>query len=525
MTDHVKANSRTRNSLVNLVTGIGGQMCSTILKFVVRSIFIYTLGKSYLGINGLFSNILTMLSLTELGFDTAINFKLYKPLADGDEKRVRLLMKFYRQAYRVIGTVILILGLCLIPALPHLIKDYDSMAVLGINAVLIFLLHIARSVCSYWFFAYRAAILKANQKRYIIDVVEFFVNLATSGIKIIVLVVFKNFVLYTASVIVSNITENFITAYITKRRYPQFFEKEKENLPRNEIVEMIKDCGALFVYKLNHVVVKSTDNIVISSFIGLEAVGMYSNYLLFYTTFQTLFDKVDAAVKASMGNLFATESVEKQYRFFQIMNYISVLLFGTACSGVAVCADELITAWVGPDYVVGGMFATLIGIEIFSHGLRINLGQIRNVSGVFQQMWFRPALGIVVNLGVSIALVQVCGIHGVIIGTIVSDITTNFMIDPTVIHKYSFKNYKPVSVYYLQILGYGLVLSAVTALDLWISNVFFVGHGWLSVIVHGVIVSVTVPGAFIAIYWNSHECQYLLALIKRILQTVKKRHA
>ena len=120
-----KVYSRTKNSVINVITSVGGQLLATILKFVVRTVFIHTLGKSYLGINGLFSDILTMLSLTELGFDTAINFKLYKPLANNDEKRVRVLMKFYKQAYRIVGTVILILGLCLIPALPYLIKDYD----------------------------------------------------------------------------------------------------------------------------------------------------------------------------------------------------------------------------------------------------------------------------------------------------------------------------------------------------------------------------------------------------------------
>ena len=123
-----KQTSRTQNSIYNIVTGVSGQILATVLKFVVRTVFIHTLGKTYLGINGLFSDILTMLSLTELGFDTAINFKMYKPLAEKDVKRVRVLLKFYKTVYRIVGTVILILGICLIPLLPHLIKDYDSMS-------------------------------------------------------------------------------------------------------------------------------------------------------------------------------------------------------------------------------------------------------------------------------------------------------------------------------------------------------------------------------------------------------------
>ena len=214
---------RTKNSLLNITSSIVGQMLATILKFVVRTVFIHTLGKAYLGINGLFSDILTM---------TAINFKLYKPLAEGDDKRVRMLMKFYKQAYRVIGCVIFILGLCLIPALPYLIKDYDSLEALGINAALIFSLHILRTVSSYLFFAYRSAIMKANQKQYILDIAGYIITIATNLTKILVLVLWQNFVIYTATVIVFNIIQNLVNAIIAQHYYPQFFEKEPDSISK-----------------------------------------------------------------------------------------------------------------------------------------------------------------------------------------------------------------------------------------------------------------------------------------------------
>ena len=385
------------------------------------------------------------------------------------------------------------------------------------------MLHITRTICSYWFFAYRSAIMKANQKKYILDIVDYGITIANSIVEILVLVLYKDFVLYTATVIVFNILRNFVDAVIAKRHYPQFFTKENDSLSREEVVGMLKDCGALFVYKLNNVVIKATDNTVISAFIGLATVGLYSNYLLFYTTIKSLFDRVYTAVKASMGNLFATETVEKKYTFFQVMNFISVILFGTAGVGVAVCADELITVWVGADYVIAKPFAILVGIEILFHGLKINLGQIRNVSGIFQQMWFRPILGVIINIGVSIGLVHVCGIYGVIIGTIVADILTNFLVDPSVIHKYSFDNYKPVSEYYKKNILYIAILSVVCAIEIWLCRTFFLGHGWLSVIVHALIVTVTVPSVFILIYRNSHECRYLISLSRNVLKKIHKK--
>lgn len=518
-------NSRTKNSVINVITGIGGQLFSTILKFIVRTVFIHTLGSTYLGINGLFSDILTMLSLTELGLDTAINFQLYKPLAEKNTKRVRVLMKFYKSAYRVVGVAIFVLGMCIIPFLPVLIKDYDSLDALGISATVIFSLHLMRSISSYLFFAYRSAILKANQKKYILDVVTFLVEVANSIAKILVLVFLRNFVLYTATVILFNIITNMINAMIAKKMYPDFFEKEEERLSKEEIKGLFKDCGALFVYRLNTVVLKATDNMVLSSFVGLTIVGKYSNYLLFYNTIKSFTNRIFAGVSASAGNLYATATVEKKYKFFEVMNFISILIFGTAGIGLACCSNEIIHLWVSDEYVIPQPFPILIGVEMLFTGMTANLGQIRNISGAFRQMWFRPVIGMVINLGVSIALVQVLGIYGVIIGTIVSIVLTNFIVDPRIIHRFSLENYRPVSQYYKKNAVYFALLALIGGVDMWICTVLTTGNGWLTVVLHIAIVLISVPGVFILVFRNSHECKYLIQLVKKILKRKGKNKA
>ena len=516
-----KKNSRTKNSVLNLATSFGSQMLVIVLRFITRTVFIYTLGKAYLGINGLFSDILTLLSLTELGIDTALNFQLYKPLAEGDDHRVRVLMKFYKQAYRVVGTVILVIGLCLIPLLPFLIKDYDSLEAIGIDAVLIFILYLLQSVTSYLFWAYRAAVVKANQKKYLLDVAEFAITIITNVTQIFILIYLEDFVLYTAAVIFFNILRNFINAQIAKRFYPQFFIKEEDSLSKEEIKGLFKDCGALFVYKANTVVLKATDNLVLSKFVGLEVVGLYSNYLLFYVTIKNFLYQMYNAVQASMGNLFATSNMEKKYKFFQIMNFLSIVIYGTAAVGIAVCANELISCWISDSYVIKQPFAILIGVEILFQGLQNNLGQVRNVSGVFRQMWYRPLIGIVINLVVSIVLVQFYGIYGVILGTIAAYVLTNFAVDPAVLHKYAFNNIKPVSEYYKKNITYIALLITICAIDIWLSKQIYPGHGWISLFIHAVIVVVTVPASFVVVYWKSQECQYVVNMAIKLLH--KKR--
>ena len=498
-------------------------MLLTLCKFVVRTVFIHTLGKAYLGINGYFSDILNMLSLTELGFDTAINFKLYKPIAEHDDGRVRVLLKFYRVAYRVIGLVILAMGLLLVPALPYMIKDYSRLVDIGINVPLVFLLYLLQTVSSYLFFAYRTAIMKANQKKYVLDIADYAITIVSNVVQVLILVYLKDFIIFTAAAVAFTIIRNMVNAIIAQRYYPELFIHEENSLSRGEVKELFKDCGALFVYKINGTVLKATDNFVLGAFVGIATVGLYSNYLLFYTTIRSFLRQLYTAVKASTGNLFATESIETQYRFFETMNYITVLLYGTAAVGVAVCANELITAWIGAGFLIPQPFSVLIGIEIFTVGLKENLGQIRTVTGVFRQAWKRPILSAIINLVSSIILVQYIGIYGVILGTIMADVFTNLMVDPKVIHRYSFNNYKPVSVYYRKNLRYMLILVAVGAFDMWICSWLLVGKGWFSVILHVLIVSLTVPSLFVAIYWKSEENVYLLSIVKRVIKKVRSR--
>lgn len=510
--------SRTYNSMINIVTSLGGQLVLIIIEFVCRTVFIRTLGTEYLGINGLFTNILSVLSLTELGLDTAMNFKLYKPLKENDHQRICVLMKFYRQAYLVVGLVILGIGLCLIPALPVLVKDYETFGKLGLDATFIFILFLLKSVTSYLFFASRSAILKADQKSYITNLVSTICIVVLNIVQIITLILFRNFILYTVLAIGAAILSNLISAAIAKRQYKYAFAKTTEKISKEEFRDIFKDLGALFVFRVNGVVNKAADNLILSSFIGLKIVGLYSNYLIFYTTIRTLLGKVYDSVKASMGNLFADDDVEKHYRFFEIMNYVTFLLYGTACAGVVVVADEIIANWLGADFVIIQPLAMLMGIEVLLLGLNQNLNQIRVVSGAFRQMWTRPIWSIVINIVVSIIGVNICGIYGVLIGTLAAGFLTNFMVDPRIIHRISLKNYRPVSEYYKRNFIYMGLLAAVTLTDYFICKYFVAGFGWISVAVHILIMLVTVPGVFLLVFRKKHEAQYVKKMVRRILK-------
>ena len=517
--------SRVKNSFLNLITGFGGHILTLVLEFAVRTVFIYTLGKQYLGINGLFSNILSMLSLANLGIGTAIVYRLYAPLAKKDLPRIRVLIKFYKLAYKLIGFVIFGLGLLTIPFLPILIKDYEALADRGIHAVWLFILYLLNSASSYWFFAYRTSAINANQERYLIQIFNAIAHILTCIARIVILVFVKDFMVYTAVGIGVSIAVSLVRGVFSKRRHPEFFEKEKDSLSKQEVVEMLKDCGALFVYKMNSVVIKASDNMVLSAILGLETVGLYSNYLLFYNTCVTLFSQVLTSFKASLGNLYATAAAEIRFRYFKITSFLIAVVFGTAAVGIAVCSNELISVWIGNDYVIPQPMPILIGVELYFVGILDRLGQIRQVSGVFRQMWFRPFLSIVVNIVVSIVLAKYWGICGVTVGTIATFVLTNYTIDPHLIYKYTFEGCKPVSDYYRRSLTYLAILAAICAVDTLICSHVFTGHGWFSFIVHVIITGASVPAVFAALYWKTDECRYLVRLCQSIFGKVKARFA
>lgn len=514
----MKTYSRTKNSVLSVLTGFSGQSLSILVNFVCRTVFIKTLGVEYLGINGLFSDILSMLSLAELGFDTAISFRLYKPIAEKNEEKAREYLAFFRTVYIIIGCVIFLFGTALIPFLHYFIADYDTLRVLKINAPLVFLLFLIQNTSSYFFFAYRSIVLRVDQKQYVLDVVGAAITIVSGIIKILVLVIFKDFIAYIVTALSFVIIQNLVCAYIAKINYPTLFVKSRNKITREERKELFKDCGALFVYKINGVVMKATDNVVLSSFIGLVIVGRYSNYVLIFSAFRKILHSVYQAVKASMGNLFVTSDIEKKYFFFEVMNFVSIILYGMAGLWLTVSCNDFIRIWVGSEFEIPQPLPLLLGIELILTGLKENLAQIRHVSGVFKQMWFRPVIGSIINLTASVILVRYIGVLGVVVGTILAAIFANLLVDPVVIHKNSFSNYRHASFYYKKNLCYLVVLGVIFSLTIFLCNSIKVDNTVLKVFIDTLFSFCSVPIIFSTLYWKSDICVYLRKKLLTILR-------
>lgn len=516
--------TRTQNSIFNWLTGIGSRFLIIILSFITRSVFIRTLGEDYLGIEGLFSNILSLLSLTELGFGSAIVFKLYKPIAENNRPRILVLLKLYRRVYIIVGCVIAVLGLCLIPFLPDLIKDYGRLDTLGLNAIFIFLLYLFNSISSYWFFAYKTSFVQANQKSYLLNLLGYGLAILNSLCQIIVLHLTRNFVLYLGVQIAFSILTNLTYASVCDRKFPFTREKTSDRISKEELKEFFKDCSALFLYQASNKVMYSTANIVLSSTVGLRVVGLYANYLSVNSALRNLLYTFLSAIQASLGDLYSTGKLEWSRLIFRVVNFCTVVLYGTVAVGIAVLLDDFITLWLGSSFVVTSWtvngttiytpLAILIGIEFFTTGQTHYCGSFRNAMGLFQELKFRPVASIIVNLAFSILLAPRLGIAGCVISTIIANITTNLLFDPWIIHKYALKQ-SPLP-YFLRNWLYKLVFLAAGLCAWWVCSLIPLA-GILGFCVKGVI-CVIIPVLFVLIcFFPTMEFQYLLRNLKLFL--------
>src|SRR5690554_2588754 len=509
--------SRTNNSIKNLFTSFTSEIIIIFLKFATRSVFINILGSQFLGLNGLFTNILSILSLAELGIGSAITFNLYKPIADKDYKTISLLMKLYKKTFTVIGFTVFLMGIILIPFLPHIIKD-DT---IFINVNFVFLLYLFQTVSTYLFFAYKRTIIKAHQKEHIVSIITTVFAIISNIIQIIVLLVFKKYELFIITLILSNILQNLIIAIKSDRMYPYLKNNIKDELPKDEKKEIYKNIYANFIYKINNVILNSTDNILLSSFIGLTIVGLYSNYLLIITAIKTILNKSFNAIIASLGDLYSSNNKESEYLIFKVINFFTMYSYGLAAIGIFVVANPFIKLWIGDDYVLSQVFVALLSIEIYVLGIHKKLSTFRTAMGLFQQAKYRPILGIIINLVLSMFLLKIIGLYGVLIGTIFSIFITFICFDPYIIYKNVFK--KSVLEYYVVNIKYVLVLGAAGYLSNFISNSTSLEEGFLSVVSQSLI-CVFITSLVVYIFFrNTQEVKYLKQTLQNYIIKLRKQ--
>ncbi len=502
---------RIENSIFNLISGFGYRLITLLTAFIVRTVFIRCLSSEYLGINGLYSNILNMLSLAELGFGTAMVYSMYQPLARKDYSKLQQLMKLYKKVYTVIGAVILVLGLCLVPFLDNLIKNKPDIP----GLTFYYILFLLNSVVSYWFFAYKNSVLQADQKAYISTNYNSIFNLIKSFLQIVLLIVFRNFTVYLLTQILCTIGTNICISIKVNRLYPDLIKNDSSALPKRETKKIFRDVKALMLSKVSHVALNSSDNIIISAFIGINWTGLLSNFMLISDAVTSILCQITNSIMGSLGNYFAKEDKESGFRLFMHIDFMNFWLYGFSTIALIVLLNPFVILWLGEDYILSQGSVIALSINFFVAGFMNTLWTFRSTLGLFTQGQYRPLIVAVLNITLSIAFSYVWGMTGVLAATSLSRACVNLWYDPWLIHRKGFN--KSVIPFFKKYIVRIILLVILTAMLVFISNKTVFSNeitvGRFAFM--AIFLTIVVNGLFVGLFFRSEEFQYFYRLIKR----------
>lgn len=510
--------SRLENTGKNFIYSFLSTILTAVTSFVSRTVFIHTVGVSYLGANSLFTNILSMLSLTELGLSSAIGFSLYAPLARKDTATIKSLMRFYKIAYRIIALVITVLGLILIPFLDFLIKDPGDIR----HVPFIYIVFLFNTVVSY-LFTYKTTLLAADQKGYVMTNMTMAINVITVAIQTIVLLVWKNYFVHLILGAVINTAQWFFINRRIYALYPYLRDKDVRPLADRERRTIATNVKAMVFHKFGELCINQTDNLIISSFISIAAVGIYNNYYMIINIINRFAQSIFNAATASLGNLIATESYEKQYEVFKRYNFLGFWIFGWTGLCLYVLLTPFVKLWLGDDFLIDSLTLGLVMVNYYLVGMRVTVGNVKMAAGLYVQDQWAPIVQAIINLVVSIVAAMQMGLPGVFLGTVVSSICVPCWYRPLVVYKYAF--HKPVWEYFSRYFIYLIVAVANVLLVLTINHYIIAPLALPEVaefFLMAVVCACVPNGIIIALFHRTEEFRYLVSLATSLIKRFKK---
>ena len=506
--------SRTRLATKNVIAALITNVLIFPIQFINRYYMVRYLGIKYLGITSLFTNILSVLSLADLGIGTAIVFLLYKPLAEHNINKISVLMKFYRSIYRLIALVIFILGLVVMPFLHIFLHEEINYS----HVYILFIIYLLGTASSY-LFSYNQSLLYADQKNNIYAWCNLIVSYVMIIIQVIIVKIFANLLLYAGLFVFTNFVTNiFVNAYVNKSY--QLNYKTEEKLTDSEAVELKENVIGNVVMRVSGVVVNGTDSLLLSAFVNVIQVGLYANYLTITNVISRIMSQVLNAVTGSIGNFIVNKGRAESEKLFFNLQFLNFILLNWAVLGIIFVSKDVITAWLGKKYVLSELNTILIGLSFYFMNYRMLGWNFIAVYGLSKYMKLFSLSEMLTNFVLSFIFLKFfkLGITGIVLGTICSTLLTVGWQDPWVIFHHAFK--KPLKRYitryffniFILMVELFIITSIFHFIDIKILNV------WIRLIIK--IVSILLAGTFIPLlfYLKTGEEKYLLSLCQRLLK-------
>lgn len=505
---------RTKNASRNLIFGVIQKVISLGTPFITRTLMIYFMGVQYLGLNSLFTSILQVLNLTELGVGSAMVYSMYKPIAEDDKDMICRLMRLYRTYYRIIGLVIAVVGCALIPFIPYLIAE-DSLNSLppDINVYILYVLNLAATVFTYWLFAYKNCLLNAHQRNDVASKIAAATNLLQCVLQIVAICAFKNYYLFVIFLLVTQALTNIVTAVIVGKMYPDY--KPAGKMPKEKVKEINHRIRDLFTAKLGATMLGPIDTIVISIFLGLTVLAVYQNYYYILTAIIGVLSIITTACTAGIGNSIIVESKEKNFKDLKKFTFIMAWIVGF-CTVCFLCLYQpFMKIWVGEELMLDFIAVIFFCIYFYVYEINNLLCVYKDAAGMWREDRFRPLAASLANLVMNLIFVQFWGIYGVLASTFLSMLLIGFpwLIYNTFTVIFERKYLKP---YILKLLFYVFITIIACALTYSVCGLIPVQNNWGKLFVNLGICLIVPNLLFFMIFYRESEFKDSLRLVDRM---------
>lgn len=505
---------RTLNAKKTIITGSIFKLITLIAPFILRTIIINQLGILYLGLNSLFTSILNSLNLIELGLGSAVVFSMYKPVAEGDKKKICELLYIYKKAYLYIGITILIIGIGTTPFIKLLIKgNYPQET----NIYVIFLLQLFSTFAGYSFGAYKSSLLIAFQKTYIINIVFCCSSIIMYLFQVVALLFLHNYYYYVGATIIKVILQNLIIVHIANKRYPNLVMPIVADQKTKK--EVFKKTGALAGHKLGGLVINSVDNILISAFIGLETVAIYNNYFYIITSLSGVFLMLTSGISSIVGNYLIEKSCEEINRLFRVIHFSISFLICFCCTCLINLIQPFMLMWIGGEGLFAFDSVVLFVVYFFCVKIRTVCLLFKDSAGLWEKDLIKPYIQVVIDLLFDFWLLQKIGINGAIISSILC-MVFGYFYESIIVFNYCM-NTKP-NRYYLETISYLLITIASCTISIMLCSIFEIKELFLKLIVNFVISIIVSNTLFIGCTFFSKEFNEWIIFIRGLIFSDRK---
>lgn len=504
------------DEIKNIIGSFLSSFFSILIGLIAQKLFLHILGEEYLGLNGLFDNIISMLSIVELGIGTAIIYNLYKPIVDNNIEQIKSLMSFYKKAYNIITIVIFILGLCVIPFIKYIVTDIQA----DVNIILVYVLFLVNATVSY-ILSYKRSILYASKKNYIVNFVHILYLVTANTAQIVLLYFTRNYYLYLIVKISMTLFENIIISIAVNKRFNYLNKGTIKPLDKKIEKDIFQKVKALFLHKIGGFVVLGTDNIIISKYLGIVVVGLYSNYYLIINSVIRLFSQIITSLTPSIGHLLVKDNKDNNFSSFKKIRFMTFWIDTFVSTSILVIMQPFICIWIGEKYLLSNVVLYILVFNCFQSLFKNSFGVFKDAAGIYYEDRFVPLMEAIVNIIVSLILCKLIGLPGVFIGTITSSITQWAYSFPKFVYKKLFNS--DIKTYVKDTLLYFCLFIFIAAFSYGISILVKVNNIWLCFIIN-VLISVIVPNLLLfIIFKKTDNYKYFINIVTNSISKLKNK--